>query len=61
MVKMKEQVPSEAEIFQALADAEKNYKNLLKINELISDNELETYQKYYYRDFNYPLGLVIKE
>lgn len=57
----KKEFLSDAEIFKALSDAEKNYDELLKINELISETELQTFQEYYHRDINHPLSIVIKE
>ena len=61
MEKKKDQVLSKTEIFQALSDAEKEYEELLKINEVIADTESKTFQEYYYRDINYPLSIAFKE
>lgn len=61
MTQAKTTVLSDAEVLEALSRAGKNYEELLRINEWLAEFNLESFDGYYYRDINYPLGLVIKE
>jgi hypothetical protein len=61
MEQKQRKAPSDIDIFQALFDAQEKYKELLKINELISESEIQTVQESYYRDIHHPLSITIKE